>query len=783
MRSGLDIRRVGRTLSLVLLVAWLLRFGAALLTERWWFHSLNYPATFSRLLNISVGLWVFSTGVSALALWSVLSRGLNPLITRQDPLVRWLKPIRVATVAFGALVIGPALGGKWQEFSLALYGWDEQVTGPVMMGQGPGFFLFRLPILYATTQWIALLLGTCLVVLLVSSVASGQIVRTAEGFIVGSVALVRQLMVLFGLSALAVAALTWLHRFVLITGNSGLTAKNESLVDPALLVLSLAAVLVALTGLSYLVPGRLPLRPVPTNEPTGELSFRNLLSVPIVGTVVWVVVAGLLVGIVPAVVDSTAPPSLISKRVESLRHGYGVAQLAVMPMAKSDAMPSFELDSGGAGASRPIANPAALFDDSEGGRTVVIPRKSVTQGITGLAAGSTVRRLILSAHISDRSKIVSASSDDLVIWRRTIQERATALAPFLAFGSQPYPVLSANRIVWVLDAYTVGRFPGSVKLGDGPTGLPVGAELTQDFNYVRSEVRVLMDSATGRLVFVRTGSEPLTKVWNRVFPGLFTSVTDADRLFPGVVAQLRYPADIFALQMLATVEAQADQGVELRPAQFFEPNPPESTQANAGEIAATPRTVNRAENTTDAGRLVRVQTLERAANGSWLIEAQLVGRTSLLGASRLELEMFLGRPVPDAASITQRLALQLTELDGRKSVAASASPLEFGSLQVLRWNGEPLFGLPAYRSKELVGIAVSDGRVVAAGVTLQEAWGLFTDAATKNQVVESKDADGALNDPRTALLEARDALRDAELQLRSAQELVESLLEPADRTK
>jgi len=120
-----------------------------------------------------------------------------------------------------------------------------------------------------------------------------------------------------------------------------------------------------------------------------------------------------------------------------------------------------------------------------------------------------------------------------VLFRRAITERVSALAPWLVQASDPYPVVTDGRIVWVMDCYTVSdRYPYS--------------ELYGGINYIRNSVKVTVDAYDGTTtLYAHDPADPLLAAWSRVYPGL---LADADDMPEGIAEHLRYPADLFSLQ-------------------------------------------------------------------------------------------------------------------------------------------------------------------------------------------------------------------------------------------
>ena len=130
--------------------------------------------------------------------------------------------------------------------------------------------------------------------------------------------------------------------------------------------------------------------------------------------------------------------------------------------------------------------------------------------------------LLFSGEINDSSRI---------LFRRAIDERVPALAPFLVWDSDPYPVVDGGRIHWFVDGYSVSasfpiarrhRLPG------------VG-----DVRYLNHSVKAVIDAVTGDVGIYDMGTgDPIVATFQRIFPGLIRPLEEVPA---GLVPHLRYP--------------------------------------------------------------------------------------------------------------------------------------------------------------------------------------------------------------------------------------------------
>ncbi|MEM8544940.1 MAG: UPF0182 family protein [Cyanobacteria bacterium P01_H01_bin.119] len=181
-------------------------------------------------------------------------------------------------------------------------------------------------------------------------------------------------------------------------------------------------------------------------------------------------------------------------------------------------------------------------------------------GSAGIGVGSLPQRLLFARHMRDWQMLFSAdfTADTRLLFRRNIQERVQAIAPFLRFDTDPYLVIAdaeapalenyppeqaANRdrfpddrnyLYWMLDAYTTSnRYPYSDP-GDN------------DFNYIRNSVKVIIDAYNGSVSFyIADPSDPLIQTWAKLLPGMFQPL---EAMPPALRQHIRYPRDLFQVQ-------------------------------------------------------------------------------------------------------------------------------------------------------------------------------------------------------------------------------------------
>ena len=170
-------------------------------------------------------------------------------------------------------------------------------------------------------------------------------------------------------------------------------------------------------------------------------------------------------------------------------------------------------------------------------------------GTTGIKMDTTFTRLLFAARFGDLNLLISnqVNGNSQLLFRRSIQERVQAIAPFLRYDKDPYLVItSSGRLVYILDGYTTSSaFPDSNTYNPGND--PAASGLQGDpFNYVRNSVKVVMDAYDGTTTFyVADPTDPIITAWQGVFPGVFHPLSEMPS---DLQAHLRYPEDLFDAQ-------------------------------------------------------------------------------------------------------------------------------------------------------------------------------------------------------------------------------------------
>lgn len=160
------------------------------------------------------------------------------------------------------------------------------------------------------------------------------------------------------------------------------------------------------------------------------------------------------------------------------------------------------------------------------------------QGRRG-ASLSGLNRLLWSMRTDDFNLLVSDQVQDRtqILFRRDVQSRISAIAPFLELDDPPYVVMVDGRIYWIQDAYiTAGSYPYSQQERVAGGGV----------NYLRNSVKAVVDAYEGTVSFyISDPTDPIIRAYAATFPGLLKSL---DQMPGSLQAHIRVPAHQFLVQ-------------------------------------------------------------------------------------------------------------------------------------------------------------------------------------------------------------------------------------------
>lgn len=156
-------------------------------------------------------------------------------------------------------------------------------------------------------------------------------------------------------------------------------------------------------------------------------------------------------------------------------------------------------------------------------------------GTSGISLNTFFDRLLFAARLGDLNLLISdqITADSQLLWRRTVSERITALAPFVTWDSDPYLVIREDGgLSYVADGYTTSSYFPNANPAEGSR-----------VNYLRNSVKATVDLYTGKTeLYLADTKDPIAQAWSKVFPDLLQPL---DTMPADLRAHLRVGSDGF----------------------------------------------------------------------------------------------------------------------------------------------------------------------------------------------------------------------------------------------
>ena len=156
-------------------------------------------------------------------------------------------------------------------------------------------------------------------------------------------------------------------------------------------------------------------------------------------------------------------------------------------------------------------------------------------------------RLVLGISKGDLNLAFSGemTSDSKILINRDIITRAKKAMPYLIYDEEPYTVITEDgRIVWVLDAYTVSS---SYPFSQYTTIVHDG--ISEDINYIRNSVKVIIDSYDGTMDFYITDrTDPIAMAYRNIYKDLFKVVGLDAEIPEDISSHFVYPKFLYNVQ-------------------------------------------------------------------------------------------------------------------------------------------------------------------------------------------------------------------------------------------
>jgi uncharacterized membrane protein (UPF0182 family) len=237
-------------------------------------------------------------------------------------------------------------------------------------------------------------------------------------------------------------------------------------------------------------------------------------------------------------------------------HGYGLAASPVNEVTNEglprlfvkDLPPAFEPD---LQVNRPeiyygektdsyvlVKTEAREFDFPKGDKNVY----TTYEGKGGIHINSFFRRLLFAIEFMDPQILFTnyLGPESRIMFKRRLDRRTNAIAPFLDYDGDPYMVISNGKLYWIQDAYTTSAMYPYSHRSDS-------AFKRGRLNYIRNSVKIIIDAYNGDVDFYMIDEkDPIVKTYARIFPDLFRPFTE----MPAELKKhIRYPKDLFKIQM------------------------------------------------------------------------------------------------------------------------------------------------------------------------------------------------------------------------------------------
>ena len=186
-------------ISVILLVVFSLsRTLVHLLTEAWWFNTVDFANIFWTRLNWQIFLWVGAFVIYFLFLWSnywiaeklTSDRSFNILLGTELAPYRniFVKIIFLVNITLISLSAATATSPAWETFLKFLNAVDFPNQDPIYQ-RNIGFYIFRLPLYEGIKEWLFTLVFAGLIISIIVYALKGKFTagRQWQNFLTGSI--------------------------------------------------------------------------------------------------------------------------------------------------------------------------------------------------------------------------------------------------------------------------------------------------------------------------------------------------------------------------------------------------------------------------------------------------------------------------------------------------------------------------------------------------------------------------------------------------------------------
>lgn len=143
------------------------------------------------------------------------------------------------------------------------------------------------------------------------------------------------------------------------------------------------------------------------------------------------------------------------------------------------------------------------------------------------------------------------TDDSQILYDRDPIQRVQKVAPYLTLDSETYPSIVGDRLVWIVDGYTLSdQYPYSNKvsmseaIADSEGLAPALA--FDEINYIRNSVKATVDAYDGTVtLYAWDDEDPILQTWQKIFP---STIEPMSEMSGELMAHVRYPSDLFKVQ-------------------------------------------------------------------------------------------------------------------------------------------------------------------------------------------------------------------------------------------
>ncbi len=367
-----------------------------------------------------------------------------------------------------------------------------------------------------------------------------------------------------------------------------------------------------------------------------------------------------------------------------------------------------------------LTEPSIFIGETMGEYVVLDTEADTIQSVVrprGIPLSSFLRVFAFAWRFSDKNLLFSGQLTDSsrILFRRRLDERLHALAPFLRWDADAQPVIHDGRVHWLVDGYAATpNFPIARPLRQ--------PELRGEVRYLRPAVKAVVDAVTGAVdLYAVTETEPWLETYRLVFPELFHPLSEMP---PELQAHVRYPAEFLQWQADILREYHIE-----RPDAFYSGQDVWQLPRERGEQTAQP-----------FHPLYTMLSVEPGKEPEFVLSAPFIARqrqnlTAMLLVRNdppnygrmLLLELPRDQQVSGPAQV-EALMEQDPVISPQLSLWRQAgSTVDLGQVRIVPIDSTLLYVVPLFLAAggspipELQRIIVSDGDRVAMAPTLQEA--------------------------------------------------------------